>query len=202
MKAKEYVKLLKECKNEEEIQLKITGILKMFIVEISDLMQVRSAKSISAMKSIMTELNKKWVAFVILLSKSDISTYGIDISPEMFYAALVATVPESKQILKDEIKNIPTIKEEVPNSVSNIRPYVVTPFEKITKKYIISEILCCLSALSNYNKNGLPLEVLKPLINRISFLRYWERNGINYDEIKSFEDNADEFLKDKLHKLY
>jgi len=201
MKAKEYIELIKGCETKEEIPSKVMEILSMFIVEIATLIEIRNAKTKPAIKSIITELNRKWIAFVSLLNKNNINTYGINVTTKTFYAAVIMAVPETKDMLREEINNIQVSKESSTIPDNQIRPYMVTPFNEIIKENINSEILCCLAALRNYHMAGLHISCMKPLVNRISFLRYWRSVGINYDEIELFEANNEEFLKDKLHLI-
>lgn len=199
MKAKEYVKLLSDCQNQEEMLSKVTEVLDMFILEIRSISEIRKVrKSPDAFKSIILELNKKWISLVSLVKKNNINTYDINITNESFYKALSIAIPDTKRLMTNEFKNI--IDNEKPSEHPLVL-YKVTPLNQITKENINREILCCIGALGNYHNAGLSLECVKPLVNRVSFLRYWSNKGINYDEIKLFENNEEEFLKKYLSTL-
>ena len=88
MKAKEYAAILEEGEWSEEAMEKV---MRGFLFEASELMEIRHIKTDAALFSIFDELDRKWQAFIRKVTKNPEATYDDgyhellkDVMPEVY----------------------------------------------------------------------------------------------------------------------
>lgn len=208
MKAKEYYWKVLYCKSETEIESVLEIILEGLTKELKVLINARgtikdSPKYKNIVMACLRETNMKWQYIVDTWAKDlkanrvpkENPFKGKEFLADAFKAYFAKENPEFsflfdvakyEKYIQDEAKR----REEMCNS-TNMPFYVVTPLNKITDDNITSEILNLLAALGKYQSFGIPLNCIKPLAYRITLLRWWKSNGINYDDILEFEKDKE-----------
>ena len=200
MKAKEYYEKIKTCETKELLEKEIVNIMESLVQETEDLIKSRKCTQYTAIRGAVSEINNKWHALVRLFNKEE-NEFDIKLNDDGFYLSLVELKPNFKKYFEKEVKRgLNTIKEseekqkEMKEKINNISFHKLIPLKEITNNNIITEILCCLQALGSYSGAGIPIQFLKPLANRVRFLRFWQSKGIDYNMIEEFESNPEEFF--------
>lgn len=209
MKAKEYYDQLVACQTDDELATKIEEIMNSLSNDVDVLIKTRHAQTHDAISSVVLEVNKKWLAMV-KLSKSDTNKIVDKILYEdAFYICFSDLRPQYKRYFEKKVdaakkymENIYKQEKEREDKIKNMSFHRVMPLNEVTKTNIYMETMSCTMSMSNFFQTGMKLETLRPLGERIAFLRYWIDNGINYEEIKDFELNGAEFLKAKQLEMF
>jgi hypothetical protein len=195
MKAKEYFKQLCDDSSPLLFAARINNIHSSMVNEIKNLIAVRHIQRDESRLSVLKEMDNKWKAIVRLVHKS---SYDIDIDDDEFILYMYDNVPEFKKFIHVE----KCIDENTDDGKENI-PYVhkLVPLNEITDDNIKYEILECMYAIGKYSDMDIPLNSLTPLIHRVTLLRYWKKNGINYEQIDEFEKDRDEFVNNVIRPM-
>ena len=208
MKSKEAYDKLKQSDSEESFNTALTEIIGAFCLDVNNLITSRHAKSHSAIRSIVSEVNNKWHALVVLTQKNNDIFFGFKLNDNGFYLCLTEEHPELKVFFEPEIKKgkamIATAKhlEEEVNAlnaeqqkrIDNMYIHQVMPLNEVTEENICHELLCLMAAVGSYFTAGIPADSLRNLCYRIGLLEHWRANGINYDEIPIFEADKHGFI--------
>lgn len=210
MKAKEYYKFIFDCNDKEQVEPTLQKIFDGLTAELKTLISARggmmdSPKYRNIVAACLRETNMKWQYIANTFNKDAKSGsisennpfLGGEFTQDAFKAYFVKMNPEfsflfdvkkyEKWIQKENAR-----REQAAEFAKNVfekevHPYIVKPLNEITKENIIGEILGILGALGHYRDIGFPLRVIEPLAYRVSLLRWWQSNGINYDDISEFE---------------
>lgn len=198
-----------------------------FVIEMTELRKIRniSVRSVTSEIDLAKEMNKKWISLVNLLNNNPDVLYGISVNRDDFNDFLHSNNIIPKEIKKktnigimggplgmDNLSHYSKFKSDeeispllsmrsVYDRIEPFIPYKVTPLRDITKDNLIKELLNCLLAVAQYARSGLTTSEIRPLCERITFLKYWKCNGINYDEIEQFEADRINFLTNIINKI-
>lgn len=210
MKAKEYYKLIFDCKDKEEVESILQKIFDDLTEELKTLISARggmmdSPKYRNIVAACLRETNMKWQYIADTFNKdnkagkisNDNPLHGGEFTQDAFKAYFVKMNPEFSFLfnvkkyerwVKEENDRREQAAELARNAArETLHPYIVKPLNEITNDNIISEILGILQALGHYRSLGFTLEMISPLAYRVTLLRWWQANGINYDDIQDFE---------------
>ena len=78
--------------------------------------------------------------------------------------------------------------------MKDMTTYEPIPLEKITVENLADEMLNCMASAVALMDEKIGVRRQADLLNRLSLLHYWKTNGINYDDIKTFEKDPFAFL--------
>ena len=208
MRSKDYYRLIFDCSSETQIESVLETVLEGLSKELKVLISARggiqdSPKYKNIVAACLRETNMKWQYIVDTWAK-DLNANkvaegnpfkGKEFASDAFKAYFVKQnsefsflfdVAKYEKWIQDESKR----REKIYNSAS-MPFYVVTPLNKITNDNITSEILNLLAAMGSYQSAGIPLKYTKTLAYRITLLRWWKSNGINYNDITEFEKDEE-----------
>ena len=190
MKAKEYLKQICDNTYSTLLQDRINDVHLAMVDEMRNLESVRHIKRDEGKFSLLKEFDNKWKVIVRLAHGPSID---IDLHDNEFLLYVYRNVPEFKKFIQLEEP-----KYESDEDGDEKIPYFhnVIPLNEITDKNITREILACLYAIGAYINGGISLTSVTPLAYRISLLRYWKENGINYEQIDEFEKDPEKFARD------
>lgn len=188
MKAKEYFKRI--CDNAPPllIQASIESIHSDMVIEMKNLIAVHHIVQDESKFVVLKESDDKWKIIVRLAHEQ---LHDINLQDNEFLLYVYNNVPEFKKFIRIENPkndNIKEMEEKIPYF------HEVMPLNEITDKNIAHELLACMYAVGEYTNMGMPLMTIAPLFQRISLLRYWRENGIDYEQIDEFEKDREKFI--------
>lgn len=189
MKAKEYLTQICDDTHTPSIQARIYKVLSLMVDEMRNIESIRHIKKDESKFSLLKEFDNKWKVIVNLAHRS--TSIDIDIPDDEFQLYVYNNVPEFKKFIRIENPkndNIKEMEEKIPYF------HEVMPLNEITDKNIAHELLACMYAVGEYTNMGMPLMTIAPLFQRISLLRYWRENGIEYEQIHEFEKDREKFI--------
>ena len=198
MKAKYYYMCFKSCDTTEKLEDSIEKCMLDFVKDAENLITTRCAKSREAIASRIKEVNQKWLALIRIHDESkgkldyDHPLKDVGFNEDGFKASFVHIHPEYSWAfdLDGFKKKIDQAQKEREEALKNFYPYVVKPFEQLTKENLREEFLGIVMALGSYHRVGMPIETLRPLAERAEMIRKWIENDctINQDDIKAFNE--------------
>ena len=216
MKAKEYFEELKQCETVSDLTAKTADIYARMVEEMNKLIKNRNAKTHSKVAGCIREIDDKFRAMADMWNKYSSSDEATELHKKYaikpaFFECLVSS---NKQYMsyydvlrpkvykkaleeynKKQEERLEKIKNEIDDDNVGIYFHKVTPLDQITKENITKEILSCLMSLGNFHSTGLNINYARPLAARITFLRHWQKDGIDYSEIPEFEKDPFEYTK-------
>lgn len=215
VKAKEYFEELKQCETESDLTTKTCDIYSRMVEEMNKLIKNRNARTHSKIAACIREVDDKFRAMADMWNEYSSSDEATEVHKKYvikpaFFECLTAS---NKQYMnyydvlrpkvykkaleeynKEQEERLKKIKSEMDDNVG-IYFHKVTPLDQITEENITKEILSCLMSLGNFHRTGLDINYARPLAARITFLRHWHNDGIDYSEIAEFEKDPFEYTK-------
>ena len=215
MKAKEYFEELKQCETISDLTAKTTDIYTRMVEEMNQLIKNRNARTHSKVATCIKEIDDKFRAMTDMWNKYSSSDEAIEVHKmyamkPAFFECLTASdkkymdyydvlrpkvykkaLEEYNREQQERIEKI----EKDKNDDMGIYFHRVIPLDQITEENIMKEILDCLMSLGNFQRTGLNINYAKPLAARITLLKHWHKDGIDYSEIPEFEKDPFEYTK-------
>ena len=202
MKAKEWYNVIKECKAPEEMKQKLDDCMRSLITDAVKMVKQRNCKTIGAAAAAIKDQDRKWKAIVSLHNKtcdsleSNIAIKYVVLDKNGFKKSFIANYPEFEEVFHLDEPN--TIQQETKKEEKPIFFFKPTPYEELTQENLISEIMGCIHAVSVYVTDmGMKPEHVRPLINRVSLLKYWHNKGkINLNDLEEFQKDENKWVRE------
>ena len=205
----EFIKLIKNCNNYEELRKQLEYILSVLLNRIIDEIN-KQEKKISQYSNIDIEnfmmqinnINKVWRAVSIKFkiyrdksSKQFIKNY--DLSEDGLKASFVLMYPQF-----DFIFDLNDYQKDVKNTLINKDDiYIYSSYDQLDMRNIKEEIRKSSISLGTLAKMGYPKDKLRYLANRIRLLEYWDNKGfIDINDSIEFEKDHEKWTNDHLYE--
>lgn len=214
MRAKDYYKTIFECIDKDQVEPILQKIFDDLTENLKTLICARggmmdSPKYRNIVAACLRETNMKWQYIADTFNKDAAAGrisqnnpfFGGEFTRDAFKAYFVKTNPEFSFLFDVEkyekwIKNENARREQIAKRAKEgVMPYIVKPLNEITEENITGEILGILAALGHYKDIGFETRMITPLVHRVTLLRWWKANGINYDDIAEFEKDREAWAK-------